>query len=209
MSELKLSASEALYGFVGWLTTRKEPTVLSSATVIDRAPALIEAFCRENDLEPPRDRWPVLLRHPVPVEEAKASAMNEVSRPTYPLDVAVRRHIELLKIRRRAAIGGERIDDDIHVLEQALEGRDALAEPSAMNEAMKEVDRVIDGEQCPQGETQAADPLAELKHRLLQAAIFFAGRRHSQALAFTDLYIRLCGGPFGRPYGLEQGNGLE
>lgn len=132
MNELKLSASEALFGFVGWLTTRKEPTVLSSATTIDKAPALVDAFCRENDLEPPRDRWPVLLRHPT--EEAK---------------------------------------------------------PSAINTAMKEVDRVIDGDRCAQPETQAADPLGELKHRLLQAAIFFAGHRSDKAIAFTDLYIRL------------------
>jgi len=79
----------------------------------------------------------------------------------------------------------------------------------AIGEAMKEVDRAIDGERCAQSETQAADPLGELKHRLLQAAIFFAGHRSDRAIAFTDLYIRLCGGPFGRPHGLEQGNSLE
>jgi len=137
VSELKLSASEALYGFVGWLTTRKEPTVLSSATVIDRAPALIEAFCRENDLDAPRDRWPVLLKHPV--EEPKAST-------------------------------------------------------NAMNEAMKEVDRAIDGERCAQSETQAADPLGELKHRLLQAAIFYAGHRSDQAIAFVNALVSLKDG---------------
>jgi hypothetical protein len=71
VSELKLSPSEALYGFAGWLTTRGCRTVMSSSDDASPIAELVARFCRENDLEAPRDRWPVLLKHP---PEAKPSA---------------------------------------------------------------------------------------------------------------------------------------
>lgn len=62
----KLSASEALYGFAGWLTTRNEATIMSSkhdcAPVADR----IREFCEENNLSEPKTHWEKNLVHPKP-----------------------------------------------------------------------------------------------------------------------------------------------
>jgi len=60
----KLSASEALYGFCGWLTARKEKTVMSSDDNTGCVAALVEKFCEVNDLEDPREDWVDFLKHP-------------------------------------------------------------------------------------------------------------------------------------------------
>lgn len=60
----KLTAAEAVYGFAGWLTCRTDKTVMSSSD--DAAPIaeLVAAFCKENNLEDPRDGWESNLIHP-------------------------------------------------------------------------------------------------------------------------------------------------
>jgi len=60
----KLNASEAVYGFAGWLTTRKEKTVMGSN--IDCAPIadLVGEFCKVNKLDDPSENWPNNLVHP-------------------------------------------------------------------------------------------------------------------------------------------------
>lgn len=60
----KMNASEAVFGFCGWLTSREEKTVMSSSD--DAAPIanLIQEFCDENKLEEPRDGWENNLTHP-------------------------------------------------------------------------------------------------------------------------------------------------
>lgn len=60
----KLTASEALYGFCGWLTSRKEKTIMSSNNNAVPIPLLIEQFCKENNLTEPRDGWDNNLIHP-------------------------------------------------------------------------------------------------------------------------------------------------
>lgn len=60
----ELSAAEAIYGFVAWLTTRRAPTVMSAADECGPLPPLIERFCRTNHLAPPRDGWDRVLTHP-------------------------------------------------------------------------------------------------------------------------------------------------
>ena len=59
-----LTASEAVYGFAAWLTTREDRVTLSSSD--DAAPAaqLVGQFCKENGLEDPRDGWVNNLIHP-------------------------------------------------------------------------------------------------------------------------------------------------
>lgn len=57
--------SEALYTFMGWLTTRKDRLVLSAAD--DAAPAaeVIDEFCKANNIPEPgnlNDDWP--YHHP-------------------------------------------------------------------------------------------------------------------------------------------------
>lgn len=62
--KMKLSASEAVYGFCGWLTSRTEETKMGSsndcAIVADR----IKEFCETNKLEEPREGWDKNLIHP-------------------------------------------------------------------------------------------------------------------------------------------------
>lgn len=59
-----MTASEAVYGFAGWLTCRAEKTVMSSSD--DAAPIadLVAKFCKENKLDDPRNGWENNLIHP-------------------------------------------------------------------------------------------------------------------------------------------------
>lgn len=59
-----LTASESLFGFVGWLTTRHTVVELSAAHTPHEALECIRRFCDENQLSPPRDGWHERLAHP-------------------------------------------------------------------------------------------------------------------------------------------------
>lgn len=52
-----LSASEAVYGFAGWLTCRAEPVTFGSAHDAALPAELVDAFCKSQELEPPRQQW--------------------------------------------------------------------------------------------------------------------------------------------------------
>lgn len=60
----KLTASEALFGFMAWLTTRYQEVTFSAHH--DAAPAanLVDEFCKVNELDDPRDHWADNLTHP-------------------------------------------------------------------------------------------------------------------------------------------------
>ena len=63
--EYTMSASEALFGFMGWLTTRDGTLEIgafhaTSGEVVN----LIVSFCETNGLEEPRDGWEEHLVHP-------------------------------------------------------------------------------------------------------------------------------------------------
>ena len=60
----KLTASEALYGFAGWLTCRKETVIASSSHDAAIWADLVKTFCDENNLEEPREGWQNNLVHP-------------------------------------------------------------------------------------------------------------------------------------------------
>lgn len=60
----KLTASEALYGFCGWLTSREEKTIMSATDECGIIARLVETFCKENKLKPPRSGWETNLIHP-------------------------------------------------------------------------------------------------------------------------------------------------
>jgi len=60
----KLSASEALYGFCGWLSARKERVVISHVDDCAVLPPLIKHFCQANELDEPRDGWDDNLKVP-------------------------------------------------------------------------------------------------------------------------------------------------
>ena len=60
----ELSASEALFGFVGWLTGRENPITLSCRHDAAGPADLVKAFCEVNKLPEPRDDWHKALVHP-------------------------------------------------------------------------------------------------------------------------------------------------
>jgi hypothetical protein len=60
----KLTASEALYGFCAWLTTRDEKTIMSASDDAAPIPVLIKQFCETNRLEEPKNGWHNNLIHP-------------------------------------------------------------------------------------------------------------------------------------------------
>ena len=61
----KLTASEALYGFMGWLTSRDEVTPNFSARHdASEAALLVSEFCEKNGLSDPGKGWENNLTHP-------------------------------------------------------------------------------------------------------------------------------------------------
>ena len=66
MKELK--ASEAVYGFAGWLTSRKEKTIMSSSDDCGNIAILVDEFCKANSLDDPRNDFGDYLKHPVSEE---------------------------------------------------------------------------------------------------------------------------------------------
>ena len=64
MNKNELSGSEAIFGFCGWLTTRKDKTIMSSKDECSVIADLIDQFCKENNLTEPRDKWEDRLTHP-------------------------------------------------------------------------------------------------------------------------------------------------
>jgi len=88
----QLSPSEALYGFIAWLSSRQQPITLGAqyATSGDAA-KLIEEFCARNNLQPPREGWAKNLVHStnkeVPVEKESPDFTNKVSSPFPSMDL--------------------------------------------------------------------------------------------------------------------------
>ncbi len=62
----KLTASEAIFGFCGWLTKREEVTTMSSRHDCAPIADLVKQFCDENQLSEPRDHFNKHLKHPSP-----------------------------------------------------------------------------------------------------------------------------------------------
>lgn len=61
----ELSASEALYGFTGWLTSNSEMTIMSSRHNAAIIAELVDRFCKANNLSAPREEWSNGLKHPI------------------------------------------------------------------------------------------------------------------------------------------------
>jgi hypothetical protein len=60
----QLNASESLFGFCGWLTTRDEQTIMSAKDNCSRIVELIKKFQEVNNLPEVRDGWENNLTHP-------------------------------------------------------------------------------------------------------------------------------------------------
>lgn len=59
-----LTASEAVFGILAWLTSRKEKTVLSATDLATPAADAAAEFIKANNLSEPRDGWEQNLVHP-------------------------------------------------------------------------------------------------------------------------------------------------
>jgi len=53
----EISASEALYGFGGWLTTRDEPITMSAHDNAAIVAELIDEYIQKQELKEPKDHW--------------------------------------------------------------------------------------------------------------------------------------------------------
>lgn len=53
----KISASEALFGFMGWLTSLETPVTFSARDYAGTAAELVGEFCKANNLAEPREGW--------------------------------------------------------------------------------------------------------------------------------------------------------
>ena len=76
MEEKDVIASEAVFGFAAWLTTRKKPVLLGAEH--DAAPAaeLADQWCRANNLPEPREgAYPENITHPP--SERKMTGMRQ------------------------------------------------------------------------------------------------------------------------------------
>ena len=64
LSRDKLTASEAIYGFAGWLASRRKQVVLSACDDAMVMADLITQFCAVNHLAEPRRGWGRYLVQP-------------------------------------------------------------------------------------------------------------------------------------------------
>lgn len=59
-----LSASEALYGFMAWLTSREKSITVSGRHDTAEPAELVDTFCKANNLADPKDDFAQRLIHP-------------------------------------------------------------------------------------------------------------------------------------------------
>ena len=60
----ELTGSEAVYGFVAWLTTCEEVTTMGKGHDCGLVADLVKEFCDVNKLSEPRHNWSDYLTHP-------------------------------------------------------------------------------------------------------------------------------------------------
>jgi hypothetical protein len=62
MVKEEISASEALYGFCGWLTTRDEPVTMSAKHNAAIVAELVDEYIQKQKLKEPKDHWEKQLK---------------------------------------------------------------------------------------------------------------------------------------------------
>jgi hypothetical protein len=58
----ELNAAEALFGFAGWLTSRKERTIMSASDLASPAADRVGEYIKAQGLSQPRKGWDRLLK---------------------------------------------------------------------------------------------------------------------------------------------------
>lgn len=108
---MQLSGSEAIFGLLGWLSTRDEVTTLGSSEAVDTD--IISRFIDANNLAEPRVAWRELLTHPKSLEpeivpEPKSKIIEEIKssgwRPMF---------LGLGAINTIKFYGGSRVNDEL------------------------------------------------------------------------------------------------
>lgn len=64
MPDKPMTGSEAIFGFVGWLTTRDQDITMGATHDAAQVADLCHQFCVTNGLADPRDHWGEILTHP-------------------------------------------------------------------------------------------------------------------------------------------------
>lgn len=81
----RLNSSEALFGFAGWLTSRKDILIISAKHDAGVMANLVGIFIKENGLPEVRDEWTNYLTHP---NEFKNTAEKYKEELTIGVDLA-------------------------------------------------------------------------------------------------------------------------
>lgn len=74
----RLTASEALFGFCGWLTSQRNPITLGSDFDCSPVVRRLSEYLNANGLSEPRDGWENNLIHPSGCSEAAISICASV-----------------------------------------------------------------------------------------------------------------------------------
>ena len=64
----KITASEALFGFMDWITARQEVLTISAAHDASVVADLVDRWCKVNNIHSPREGvYPKNITHPEPL----------------------------------------------------------------------------------------------------------------------------------------------
>ena len=132
----ELNAAEAVYGFVGWLTSREERTVMSAKDDCAPIAELIKRFCTENNLPEVSDQWPLNLIHP----------SGEVAVPNA--------EIALLK---RSLLDAEAAAPQPSPTAKAAEGVPAPQQPAQDDALIRQLVEALEGYRRNHNDTQPCD----------------------------------------------------
>lgn len=74
----EFNASEAVYAFVAWLTTRKQRTIMSATDSASLPAELVEKFCKHYNLPEVRPHYTNLITPVEPNDELKGQVVGQV-----------------------------------------------------------------------------------------------------------------------------------
>jgi hypothetical protein len=76
---MEISASEALYGFMGWLTSLEQPVTFSGHHCASTGADLVDEYCKMNNLTEPREGWHLNIVQPSTIRESNIGYNTEKS----------------------------------------------------------------------------------------------------------------------------------